>query len=268
MKSICFLFIIFLISCSPVKIKDFNNDYTQELVGQIKSMDMRQYEYKFIKKDTVNLVQTITLNFDSNNRIKNEKIITENGQKAAIYQYLNGLLIEKQLLSTHDSTLVTYKYDQSKNLIEEKATYNNGMFNLKSQVFDKYHNVVQIRTNFVKKINQLTEIEYNYKNNYFIAKSTIDTIAVGTIETKNHFNKKGYIIKSQRNNQSINSKYYRYDIDKNGNLTTKTYYKANNTVIEIVTFKNTYDKKGNIIIRERFLNGKLISKTTYDITYT
>jgi hypothetical protein len=32
-------------------------------------------------------------------------------------------------------------------------------------------------------------------------------------------------------------------------------------------FKNTYDKKGNIILREKSSNGKLIEKSIYKITY-
>ena len=72
MKSIYLFLILFLISCSSTKIKDFDKDYTQDLVGKIESIIIINYEYKFIKKDTVNLVKKTFLNFDSNNNVINE----------------------------------------------------------------------------------------------------------------------------------------------------------------------------------------------------
>jgi hypothetical protein len=64
MKYFGFLLSLLLVSCSTVKIKDISSDYTQEVVGKIKSMDIKKYEYKFNQKDTVNLVKTIIVHFD------------------------------------------------------------------------------------------------------------------------------------------------------------------------------------------------------------
>lgn len=266
MKSIYLLLILFLVSCSPAKIKDFDKDYTQDMVGKIKSMHITTYEYKFMKKDTVNLVKNTFLLFDSNNNVINEKITTENNQKETNFKYQNGLLIEKKPVLENKTWLSTYKYDKKNNLIEEKEFDGTKVYFLKTQQFDKYHNVIESRLNFVNKFKKSSKIEYDYKKRFFISKTTMDTIRLDTVVAKNHFNKKGYIINNESNNRAANN-YYTYEIDKKGNLTKKTFYRNDDSIIETVTFKNTYDKKGNIIIRERFLNGRLIEKNTYDIIY-
>jgi len=266
MKSIYLLLILFLVSCSPAKIKDFDKDYTQDLVGKIKSMHITTYEYKFLKKDTVNLVKNTFLLFDSNSSVINEIITTENNQKETNYKYQNGLLIEKKPVLDNKTWITTYKYDNHNNLIEEKDVHGTKVYFLKNQQFDKYHNLIESSSNFVNKIKNLSKIEYDYKKRFFISKTSLDTIRLDTLIAKKYFNKKGYIIKNEYNNRAANN-YYTYEIDKKGNLTKKTFYRNDDTIIETVTFKNTYDKKGNIIIRERFLNGKLIEKSTYDIIY-
>jgi hypothetical protein len=86
MRSIGFL--LFLTSCSTIKIKDYSNDYTQEEVGKIKSMNIKKYEYKFIKNDTVNLVKTTIVWFYDQNLIS-KKILTENGTKETNLRYNN-----------------------------------------------------------------------------------------------------------------------------------------------------------------------------------
>lgn len=267
MKSIYLLLILFLYSCSPAKIKDFEKDYTQDLVGEIKSMHITNYEYKFLKKDTVNLVKNTFLNFDSNNNVINEKITNEDNQKEYNFRYQNGVLIEKKLVSENRTFSTINKYDENSNLIEQKGLDVKGGYFFKSQRFDKYHNVTESKLNFANKIELMTKIEYDYKKKFFISKMTIDTLRSDTVVVKKYFNKKGYIIKSGSTNSAINNKYYTYEIDKKGNLTKKTFYKSDDSIIETVTFENTYDKRGNIIIRDRYLDGKLIEKNTYEIIY-
>ncbi|UQD57066.1 hypothetical protein [Flavobacterium sp. K5-23] len=267
MKSIYLLLFLFLFSCGPAKIKDFNKDYTQDLVGKIKSINIINYEYKFIKKDTVNLVKNTFLNFDSNNNVINEKITTEDNQKETSFKYQNGLLIEKKPILENNTHLTTYKYDKKNNLIEEKEFDDKKVYFLISQVFDKYNNLMEKKLNSFGKIFGITKTEYNYKKKFFVSKTTTDTLTLERMGTQKYFNKKGYIIKSGSTNNTINNNYYTYEIDVKGNLTKKTYYKSDDSIIETVTFNNTYDKKGNIIIRDRFLDGKLIEKNTYDIIY-
>lgn len=267
MKSIYIVLFLFLVSCSPIKVKDFNYDYTQEIVGKIKSIDIKKYEYKFIKKDTVNLVKNTILNFDVNKKLKNEKFFTETEKKEISYKYVNGLIIQKEVISDNDTTIIDYKYDEANNLIEEKSSDKNGLYNITTQAFDKYHNPIEINKNFANKIKQTIQIEYNYKKNYFISKSFIDTLSYTKLESKKYFDKKGYIIKIHDIKSKTNANYFTFEIDKKGNLNTKKYYKSDGTIIETVTFKNDYDNRGNIIIRERFLNNKLVDKTIYEITY-
>jgi hypothetical protein len=95
----------------------------------------------------------------------------------------------------------------------------------------------------------------------------MDTISQKEVVMKRYFDKNGYILKSQNLNSKSNSKYYTHEIDKRGNLISKIFHDADGTILETVTFKNTYDTSGNIKIRERFLNNKLIDKTIYVNTY-
>jgi hypothetical protein len=39
-------------------------------------------------------------------------------------------------------------------------------------------------------------------------------------------------------------------------------------VKSIWEYKNTYDERGNIVIRDEYFNEKLVQKTTFKITYT
>jgi len=255
-------------SCSSsVKIKDFKKDYTQNLKGTIKSMNIKNYEYKFIKKDTVLLVKNTILNFDSNNNIMNENVITENGQEKYTYKYLTGLVVEKKSIEENNTSLTTYKYDEINNQIEENSFDEKRVFSLETRQFDKYHNLIEKKTSFFGKKNIETTIEYDYKNRILISKNAVDTFSNLFITTKKHFNKKGYITKIQPVSDFKKFNYFTFEIDRKGNLTKKTYFKSDDSIIETVTYKNTYDKMGNIIIRERFLNGKIIEKFTFEITY-
>ncbi|MBX9889634.1 MAG: hypothetical protein K2Y30_17090 [Flavobacteriaceae bacterium] len=267
MKSIGFILFLFLASCASIKIKDYSADYTQEVVGKIKSMDIKKYEYKFIKNDTVNLVKTTIVNFEINQKLISEKIFTENGTKESNFKYSKGFVVEKQVISANDTAVITFKYDKQNNIIEEKSNDSNGLFNTTTQTFDKYHNPIEIKKNFADKIRHSIYNEYDYKNKFLINKYSMDTILQKEVVMKRYFDKNGYILKSQNMNATSTSKYYNHKIDKKGNLISKTFHEADGTIIEVVNFKNTYDNVGNIKIRERFLNNKLIDKTIYVNTY-
>lgn len=267
MKTFSLLLLLALISCGPVKIKDFNDDYTQELVGSVQSITIQKHEYKFLKKDTINLVTTSFLNYDKGNKLVSEKHQTVNGSRETFFKYQEDLLIQKQIISKNDTSSIVYKYDKERNVTEEIATNKNGIYNVKTVVFDKYHNPIELHNQFKDKIKQSVFIDYDYKRKSFLSKSVLDTIATLEIVTKNDFNKRGFITKRQRIASASNAKFYSYEFDKKGNLTSKIYHKGDGTIIEIITFKNTYDKVGNIISRERYLDNKLIDKTTYHITY-
>jgi hypothetical protein len=267
MKYFGFLFSLLLVSCTTIKIKDVSPDYTQELVGKIKMMDIKKYEYKFNKKDTVNLVKTIILHFDKDQKLISEKIFTEEGSKESNFKYSNDLIIEKEVISANDTAVITFKYDNQDNIIEEIAADRNGIFNITNQTFDKYHNPIEIKKNFYNKIRHSTSKDYNYKKKFLISKSSIDTIVEKEVITKSYFDKNGFILKTEILNSKSNSKYYTHIIDNKGNLLSKTFHDGNGTIIETVTFKNTYDSTGNIKTRERLLNNKLIDKTIYVNTY-
>ncbi|NNT73032.1 hypothetical protein HKT18_12470 [Flavobacterium sp. IMCC34852] len=265
MRSIGVIVLIIFCSCNPVKIKDFEKDYTQVLVGKVKTMTIKNYEYKFIKKDTTILAKTTVLQFDSHNNIIYEKIVTEFDQNEHNYKYDNGLLVETETVSNSKTSFTTYKYDENKNRIEEKSFDNKRVFALKSLRFDKFKNPIEKRVSYFGKEKGITKIEYDYKNGVLTSKTIVDTFGIEMIGIK-HFNKKGYIIRQPLSNLNKNE-YFALEIDKKGNLTQKTFYRNDDSVIETATYKNTYDKTGNILVRDRYLNGKLIEKTTYEITY-
>jgi hypothetical protein len=267
MRLIGFLLFLFLTSCATIKIKDYSTDYTQEVVGKIKSMNIKKYEYRFIKNDTVNLVKNTIVYFDVNQNLVSEKILTENGTKETNFRYSNGLVVEKEVISANDTAVTTLKYDKQNNIIEEKSTDSKGLFNTTTQTYDKYHNPITINKNFANKIKHSIYNEYDYKNKFLISKNSMDTKLQKEVVIKRYFDKNGYILKSHNMNATSSSKYYTHDIDKKGNLISKIFHEADGTIIETVIFKNTYDDVGNIKIRERFLNNKLIDKTIYINTY-
>jgi hypothetical protein len=265
MKPIYLLLFIILFSCSPGKIKDYEKDYTQQLVGKIKSITINKYEYKFLKKDTFFLAKTTIQKFDIYTNLINETIKTEIDQNDYYYKYENDLLIEKKIISENSISFTTYKYDTKHNQIEEKSFDDKRVFSVKTQKFDSYNNPIETKISFFGKEKVSTKIEYNYKKQFLTSKTVVDTFSK-TLDKIKYFNKKGYIVKEPLNNFATQN-YNTYYIDKKGNLTKKTFHKSDKSIIETVTYKNTYDKMGNIITRDRFLNGKLIEKNNYEITY-
>lgn len=265
MRSIGVFVLIIFCSCSPVKIKDFDKDYTQGLVGKVKTMTIKNFEYKFIKKDTTILAKTIILQFDRDNKIIREKTVTEFDQSEHHYQYENGLLVEIETVSNNKKSFTTYKYDESKNRIEEKSFDDKRVFALKLFRYDKFGNPIEKSVSYFGKEKVMTNTAYDYKKGILTSKTIVDTFGVEIIGIK-HFNNKGYITRQPLNNLDKNE-YFALEIDKKGNLTKKTYIKNDAGVVETVTYKNTYDKIGNITVRDRYLNEKLIEKTTYEITY-
>jgi hypothetical protein len=267
MNKLFVIAVALLYSCSTPKIIDFDKDYTQKLAGQVKSITAKNYEYKFVKKDTLLLAKTTVLLFDSNNNMISEKISVDDELNESVFIYENNLLVEKKAVGDQNNFRTTYKYDKANNQIEVKSFNDNQNFSTRTREYDQFNNPTKEQyatfgSNFVK-----AETAYDYKKRYFITKKTNDTLQLLALTSRKNFNSKGYIVKNQSNNPNYKSRYTTYEIDKKGNLTKKTNYNPDDTVIETVTYKNTYDKKGNINIRERFLNGKIIEKTLFDIVY-
>jgi YD repeat-containing protein len=73
-----------------------------------------------------------------------------------------------------------------------------------------------------------------------------------------------FVYTDSNNGNSTSSK---IEYDKLGNLTKRTNLNNNGSVKELIECKNIYDEKGNIIVREKYLNEKIMEKTIYDITY-
>ena len=115
-----------------------------------------------------------------------------------------------------------------------------------------------------KKIEKFT---YNYKKNEVVVQSFNEFNKPKNHYIKVYFDKNGFTTKtlSFRDNSIINSSKIVYD--KNGNLTKRINFNKNKEIKNSTEYKNKYDKKGNIILREMFLNGNLYEKTTYDIIY-
>ena len=95
----------------------------------------------------------------------------------------------------------------------------------------------------------------------------MDTIYDVVMKTKMTFNKKGFITRTETLRGNTPNNFDQYQFDTAGNLLQKTTHYSDGTIKETFSYQNTYDKKGNIIVRKKFYNGKLVGKTTFDISY-
>lgn len=273
MKKIFFIPLIFiLLSCNSIKIKEIGSDSTQELVGKIKKIEMTELNYSVNDKDTIFLEVNSILFFDNKNRITKQidyypKFIDETD-----FNYKKDLL--EYTISKIENRInkIVYKYDTKKNIIEYSQFENDTLYFKKSIINDSKNNPIQKKYFYPnnKHLNSIENYTYDYKNRIVKIQSYDENNKSKKSNLKLSFNNKGYIIKtesintdSNNGNSSSNIKEY----DKLGNLIKKFSLDNNGKPKEAAYYKNTYDEKGNIIIREMYWNQKLLEKKIYKITY-
>lgn len=276
MKLIYLISILFLFSCQPIKIKHTNVDSTENLVGKIDRIDINKFNYLSNNKDTT--VTKSIMFFDSKNRIikqidqyytSTDKYYTFTSEGIFIY---NDELLESTIAKIGNKIVhrTEYKYDNKKNLIEYRQLKNDTLSFLKTTVYDKKNNPVE-QTYFhpnYKRNNSLEKFENDYKNRVVTIQGFDENNKIKNSYVKTYFDKKGNIIKTEsiRADSNLNSS-SKIEFDKSGNLLRRTTFDRDGKAQQTREYKNTYDKKGNLIIQEIYSKDKLIEKTTFQITY-
>jgi hypothetical protein len=267
MKYSTLLLSLFLFSCGSIKIKELKDDYTQPLIGKVKSINATIYEYRIVENDTTVWTKNHLMEFDNNNHLIKEIKTNEDDKTEFNYKYTGDLLTEKTSPQDKNNYKTVFSYDSNQNCIEEKAFNNDMTFHVVTQNFDKHNNIVEVNRAFFGKMNHKTKNTYNYKEKTIISEKSMDTIYDVVIKTKMTFNKKGFITRTETIKGNTPNNFDQYQFDTAGNLLQKTTHYSDRTIKETFSYQNTYDKKGNIIARKKIYNGKLVGKTTFDITY-
>ena len=273
MKKIFFISVVLMfLSCNSVKIKRIEMDYTQDLIGKIKQIEMSTFRYPTDKKDTVVDEEKSTAFFDERNKIIRQLDYYPKFIDETYFNYKNDLL--ESTVSKIDKRIskIEYKYDDKKNIVEYSQLENDTIFFRKTSVYDKHNNRLEETFSHPKyeDNNTLDKFTYDYKNRTVTVQSFDKNNNPKKYYALTHFNKKGYIIKneliytdSKKREPSISISEY----DKRGNLTRRFGLDKNGKPKEVTEYKNTYDEKGNISTRETYSKEKLIEKIVYKITY-
>lgn len=273
MKKIFYMsFLVFFISCNPLKFKEYEMDYTQELIGKIRRIDAVRYRYSLKKNDTIVQIDTIILHYDKKNKLIKQIDITKNNTDETVFNYKNGLLESTSSTAGEGTSTTTYKYDDKKNVIEYSQIFNDRLHFLKKSIYDKNNNPLEeiYHHPYKESLNSVSKFDYNYKEKSVIIKSIKQNNIANNHYLKKYYNKKGFMIKSEfiytdSNKESSFSSKSEYD--KLGNLMKTIGFDSYGKNRSIREYKNTYDEKGNIVIRDEYSNEKLVEKTTFKITY-
>jgi hypothetical protein len=247
-------------------------DSTQDLIGKIKQIEMSTFHYPINKKDTIVSKENSIVFFDDKNRIIKQidyylKFIDETD-----FNYKNNLLENTISKSGKRISKNEYKYDDKNNVIEYNQLENDTLYFRKNSIYDNKNNPIE-QTYFhpnYKSNNSVEKFNYNYKNRIVNIQSFDENNKPRNHYLKTYFDKKGYIIKTEFIYTDSNKGYSStsaMEYDKLGNLTKRTSFDRDGKPKESTEYKNTYDDKGNIILREKYLKEKLIEKTAYKITY-
>lgn len=274
MKKIYFLPIILLVlfSCNSIKIKELDIDATQELIGKVKQMEVITFRYPTDEKDSIIEKDSSIFYFDLKNRIVKQIDSYLKFRYETDFNYNNNLL-ESEVSKIRKRKLKTeYKYDNKNNNIEYNRFENDTLNFRKTSVFDNQNNPLE-RTYFhpnYKSNNSLSKYTYDYKNRTINIQSFDEKNLPSNVYLKYHFNKKGYVIKTEFIYTDANKGHSKTNImeyDKLGNVTRIDGLDEDGKLQVIIEYKNICDEKGNIIIREKFWRQKVIEKRLFKITY-
>jgi len=268
MKKFCLVSFLLLIACKPIKFRQLESDQTQEMKGKVREIAITEYNYKAYKKDTVPTTSKIFIFYNKNKKITRITQVYPDYSSEKFLYYENNLLVTEEWKLKGRTIRRKNKYDNRNNNIETYSYKNDTLESITTLSYDRRNNLVS-ETTISKKNKRKNEIDkfiIDYEKRIITHSPTNDE----NIFTKIHYNKKGYIIKTETiypEANSILSSISSSEYDSSGNIIRKTISDKDNVVKSIWEYKNKYDKKGNIIVREKFLNGKLFIKSDYKITY-
>lgn len=247
-------------------------DSTQDLIGKIKQVEISTLRYPINKKDTIIQKENSVVYFDVKNRITKQIDYYLKFTDETAFNYKNNLLENTVSKSGKRIIKTEYKYDTKNNIIEYNQLENDTLYFRKTSVYDNKNNPLE-QTYFhpnYKNNNSVEKFTYDYKNRIVNIQSFDENNKPDNHYLKTHFNKKGYIVKTEFIYTNSNKGYSNTSIieyDKLGNLIRRTSFDRDGKPKESTEYKNTYDDEGNIILREKYLKEELFEKTTYKITY-
>lgn len=277
MKIIYFILILLIASCNSTKLKRIEGSQgvsQKKLKGKIIKIKQQAIHYP-VKENGVKMPDyNCEVFYDTKNRVIRQ-IDTypkyPNNHSETTNHYKNNLLessIENNIGRNAERKYV-YEYDSKKNLIKYNWLEKGELVFLKTYNYDRKNNIIEITTGFVNKKTTYDKFNNDYKNR-LVTLNVINKKYKALI--KYYYNKKGYKVKteyirteSKTGNSNTSSSVLEYD--KFGDLKRIIKIKKDGTERSITEYKNTLDKKGNIIIREKYLNKKMIQKIVNNITY-
>lgn len=242
-------------------------DTIQELRGRLKSMEVKTTYYLDNKTSTSSSI----IYFNKNNKRIRQVDIADKFTDETLFNYSKNGLLESSITRSADSSFIAkneYKYDLNENLISYHSFDNNILSFYKTTKYDNKNN--KIEEKYFKSDNQLDNIatfEHDYKNKNFTTKRTNSKNILNDFYYKFFYDSRGYLILTETyKNNSLSSK-SRSEYDDRGNLVKRISYNQKGDIHEAIVYKNKYDKKGNIIIREAYIQDKLFQQSTININY-
>ena len=267
---ICSL-LIFLTSCTSVKLKQDAGDYTQELKGEIKEINSKIYNYSYRFKDSLMNVEEVTKLYGKNNNLQLQTSYDSDRELVTEIVY-NQVGFIKQYINTNPNHRyrTENQYDLKNKIVMQQGFLNDSLDYTKEFKYDKKGNVIEEKMTHqnTKLINYVEKRTIDYRNNYLTVEGFDWEGKNKGYFIKKYYNRNGNFIRIEEKRLLQEPAKYIYEYDKRGNLLKLICLAYDNRVILTWTFRNRYDKKGNIVERERFANGILTKKTVHEIRYS
>ena len=258
---LCFIVIFFQASCRSIKIIESSIPFLPSLNGKVEKMEVLTIE---LINDTVVERDTMKVFYDSRNRVFKT---TELGSETQYY-YQKGMLESKIHFKFSDSKVIRekFKYDKAGNQTEFRQLFENELYLVKTSLYDSKNNVTSVTYD---RQGSLERMEYTYKYNkkyYVVQGYNHNNVREGNY-LKFQFDKKGNV--AQVEFIYPDSKFNRVsqmEFDIHGNCVKRTYIDEHG-IESITKYEYTYEKQGNVRVRNTYFNNKLIEKTEYNIIY-
>lgn len=157
---------LLLFSCNSIKIKEMEMDSTQEWIGKIKQINISIFHYSINKKDSIDYIENSVVFFDIRNRTIKQIDYYSDASEETDFYYKNNLL--ESTISKIEERIrkIRYKYDVKKNVIEYSVLENDSLNFLKTLIYDKKNNPIEISYFHPNDgMNKSKEkFEYDYRN--------------------------------------------------------------------------------------------------------
>lgn len=270
MKLIYLLPIALLFSCKSTKFKDIEADYTQGLKGNIAQMVIKNITYHNKTADLNANTVTSTQFFKAKNIIVKQVDEFPNFTDETVFSYDGKGRLETQVSTVGERIrTVKYRYDGSDNLLEYKEDENGKIIFVKTFVYDRRNNPIKVMYKHPHRTSasDVDIYKYDYKDRTAAIQSFSENSEPGPDYLKVWYDKNGNIIKTQTIGNEKRDGYSTCEYDNRGNLFQRKSFKIDGEQEGSTTYKNSYDQKGNIIIREKYSGDKLVEKFLFQIEY-